>query len=57
LKYGIKNKKVDTYEILARFEQLAQSLDKLTPKPSNDSRLAEVDHKAACIKQLQPMAT
>jgi hypothetical protein len=27
LKFGIKNKKIDTYEILARFEELAQSLD------------------------------
>ena len=36
LKYGIKNKKVDSYEILARFEQLAQSLDKLPTKQNTD---------------------
>jgi hypothetical protein len=25
LKYGIKNNKIDTYELLSRFEELAQS--------------------------------
>ncbi len=57
LKYGIKNKKVDSYEILARFEQLAQSLDKLPAKQNTDPLLADTDSKAACMKQLQTMAT
>ncbi len=57
LKYGIKAKKVDSYEILARFEQLAQSLNKLEAKPSNNPELAQFDNKAACMKQLQSMAT
>ena len=44
LKYGIKNKKVDSYEILTKFEQLAESLVGLEAKQNNDSRLANIDN-------------
>ena len=57
LKYGIKNKKLDSYEILTNFEQLAQSLVSLEAKQNNDSRLANIDNKTAFFKQLQSMAT
>ena len=56
LKYGIKNKKVDKYEILARFEQLAQSLNKLEIKDTNDERRTVLDNKNAFLQQLQSMA-
>ena len=38
LKFGIKNRKIDTYEIMARFEELAQSLNwlEINPVISND---------------------
>ncbi len=36
LKYGIRSKKVDEYEILSRFEELAQALDKLEVKEKGD---------------------
>jgi len=56
LKYGIKNKKIDSYEILARFEQLAQGLNKLETKPNQDSRTTQLDNKNAFFQQLQNMA-
>ena len=58
LKYGIKNKKIDKYEILTRFETLAQSLVGLETQNNNkDSSLKNIDNKAAFFKELQTMAT
>ncbi len=56
LKYGIKNKKIDSYEILARFEQLAQGLNKIEVKPNQDSRTTQQDNKNAFFQKLQNMA-
>ena len=36
LKYGIKSKRIGECEILARFEELAQSLNKLKTKDTHD---------------------
>ena len=57
LKFGIKNKKVDSYEIIARFEELAQSLNRIEmkPKPSNDPQKASLNNKSTFIQQLQQM--
>ncbi len=58
LKYGIKNKKIDKYEILTRFETLAQSLVGLETQNNNkDSSLKNIDSKTAFFKELQTMAT
>ena len=43
LKFGIKNKKIDQYEILARFEDLAQSLDKLEIAEKGDELRANLN--------------
>lgn len=56
LKFGIYEKKVDTYEILARFEQLAQSLQYLKIADNRDERIANLDAKNSFLKQLQVMA-
>lgn len=56
LKYGIKSKRVDTYEILSRFEQLAQSLNNLTIYEDTDSRKAQLDSKNVFLSNLQSMA-
>ena len=56
LKYRIKNKKIDSYEILARFEQLAQYLNKLEAKPNQDSRTTQLDNKNSFFQHLQKMA-
>jgi len=56
LKYGIKNKKVDKFEILARFEQLAQSLNKFTAISNKDENMVDLDKKNAFFNQLQAMA-
>ena len=59
LKYGIKSKKVDTYEILARFEVLAQSFKwlELTPNEKNANELrANLNDKNAFYQQLQGFA-
>ena len=56
LKYGIKNKKVDKYEILARFEQLAQTLNKLEINNTDDERKTVLDKKSAFLHELQSMA-
>jgi hypothetical protein len=57
LKFGIKNKKVDSYEIFARFEELAQSLNWIEMKPvaSNDPLKANLNNKSTFIQQLQQM--
>ena len=57
LKYGIKNKRIDTTEILVRFEQLAKSLDKELTATNQDNRFTQLDNKNACLKIIQSMAT
>jgi hypothetical protein len=57
LKFGIKNKKIDTYEILARFEELAQSLDWIQMKNTrNDPLKANLNDKNVFLQKLQQMA-
>jgi hypothetical protein len=56
LKYGIKAKRVDTYEILARFEMLAQSLNSLPIAEKNDIHRAELNPKNNFLSQLQSKA-
>jgi hypothetical protein len=55
LKYGIKSKRVDTFEILARFEELAETLDPLTIADLSDASgyQADVNGKSNCFRQLQ----
>ena len=57
LKFGIKNRKIDTYEIMARFEELAQSLNwlEINPVISNDPLKANLNNKSTFIQQLQQM--
>ncbi len=57
LKYGIKNKRVDTYELMSRFEELAQSLSKLKIAEKNDELKANLNTKSALFQQLQNMST
>lgn len=56
MKYGIYMRKVDTFELLARFEQLAQSLDKVPIAENKDERVANLDPKNAFLQQLQTLA-
>jgi hypothetical protein len=56
LKYGIVEKKMDTYEILARFEQLAQLLNRMDIAPQQDERRDNFDPKNALMQNLQGMA-
>ncbi len=57
LKFGIKNKKIDSFEIISRFEELAKSLDKVEHKPviSKDPLRANLNNKGTFIQQLQQM--
>ena len=57
LKFGIKSKKVDTYEIMARFEELAQSLNHLPIAKKEDELRENLDGKSAIFQQLQNMTT
>ncbi|CAF0968342.1 unnamed protein product [Brachionus calyciflorus] len=56
LKFGIKNNKVDQYEILARFEDLAQSLDRMEIAEKDDELRANLNSKNAFFQQLQIMS-
>lgn len=56
LKYGIHERKVDTYEILARFELLAQSFNRMDISQNVDERAAVFDPKNTFIQELQRMA-
>ena len=56
LKYGIKNKKVDEYEILSRFEQLAQSLNRLPIAAQTEHKKTALDPKNNFLQRLQTMA-
>ena len=57
LKFGIKNKKIDTYEIISRFEELAQSLNwlEINPAISSDPLKANLNNKSTFLQQLQQM--
>jgi hypothetical protein len=57
LKYGIKNKRVDTYELLSRFEELAQSLNNKKIVEKSDEFKANLNSKNAFFQQLQNMST
>jgi hypothetical protein len=56
LKYGIMRKILDTYEILTRFEQLAQSLNGLEIFQSKDELVRSLDAKSLLFKDLQSFA-
>lgn len=59
LKFGIKAKKVDTFEILTRFELLAESLDFLPIKENSENErniLADLNSKSNFLQQLQTMS-
>ena len=56
LKYGIRETKVNEYEILARFEQLAYTLNSLTIKETGDELRANLNNKNAFFQQLQFMS-
>jgi len=57
LKFGIKNKKIDTYEIISRFEELAQSLNwlEINLVVSNDPLKADLNSKSTFLQRLQQM--
>ncbi len=57
LKLGIRNRKIDSYEIISRFEELAQSLNwiEFKPIPTNDPLKANLNNKSTFIQQLQQM--
>ncbi len=57
LKYGIRSKKVDEYEILSRFEELAQALNRLAVKEKGDELRSNLNSKASFYQQLQSMST
>ena len=56
LKFGIKAKKVDTFEILARFEELAGSLNYLPIAEKEDPIRANLNSKSNFFRQLQGAA-
>jgi hypothetical protein len=56
LKYGIRSKKTDEYEILARFEQLAQYFNDMKAEGEKDNRKTQLDPKNTFLQQLQSMA-
>ena len=57
LKFGIKNRKIDIYEILHRFEELAQSMDWIQIKNTyNDPLRANLNNKNAFLQNLQKLA-
>ena len=56
LRYGIKAKRVDTFEILARFEVLAESMVKLPILTKVDRLRANLNSKTNFYRQLQGMA-
>ena len=58
LKYGIKNKKINDFELLTRFECLAWVLMEKEEfiKPNKDHRKTQLDSKTAFLHQLQSSA-
>ena len=57
LKFGITNRKVDEYEILARFEELAETLDKLEIAYKEDDLKANLNSKNSFLLELQQLST
>jgi hypothetical protein len=57
LKFGIKNRKVDSYEMLARFKVLAQTMNKFKIAKKGEELKANLDSKNAFFQQLQAMST
>ena len=55
LKFGIKAKRVDEFEILARFEVLTKSLDYLEISDKTDQLRANLNSKSNFFQQLQEM--
>lgn len=53
LKYGIKSKSTNTFEILARFEEFAESMDYLPIAEKADGIRANLNSKSNFYKQLQ----
>jgi hypothetical protein len=56
LKYGIKAKRVDTFELLSRFEEFADSMSYLPIAESTDPLKANLNSKSTFFKELQSMA-
>ena len=58
LKYGIKNKKINEFELLTRFEYLAWVLMEKEEfiEPVKDKRKTQLDSKTAFLHQLQSSA-
>ncbi len=54
--YGIKQKRVDTYEIMSRFEELAQSLNR-HDIAKGDQLKANLNTKSVFFEQLQNMSS
>jgi hypothetical protein len=57
LAFGIKNKKVDCYELLARFEVLAQTMNRFEIAEKGHELKANFNSKSAFFKQLQTMSS
>ena len=53
----MKSKKADTYEIMAKFEELAQSLNHLPIAKKEDELRENLNSKSAFLQQLQNMTT
>ena len=56
LKYGIKSNRIDTFEIMARFEILAQSLNELPIANTGSELKANLNSKNNFLRQLQQMS-
>ncbi len=57
LKFGIRNKKINQFEILARFEELAQSLNEEEIVEEQDELRADLNSKSAFFKELQKLSS
>ncbi len=57
LKFGIRNKKINQFEILARFEELAQSLNNEEMVEEADELRANLNTKSAFFKELQKLSS
>jgi len=56
LKFGIHERKIDTYELLSRFELCAQSFNNLKVASRTDEKLKATDPRSTFIQKLQEMA-
>jgi len=55
LRYGIKSTRIDTFEILARVEEFAQSVNHLEIADTSDELKANLNSKTSFFRQLQLM--